>query len=196
MAWILFDFGYHWRLRGRICLAPVSSGFVAARNLPGRIPDMNKFLNLLRGMLLYALFGAGLSACTNMPRLADVPLLLTPYRIDVQQGNLVTQDMVSTLKPGMTRDQVKFVMGTPLITDMFHQDRWDYVYRMQRGRGGAEERKITVYFDKDVLLRVEGDVVPQDSATAQAELDRAKAAGETPPEKKGFFARMRDKLGL
>jgi outer membrane protein assembly factor BamE len=170
---------------------------MAARGLPAPTPDMNKFLHILRGLLLYTLFAAALSACSNMPRLGDIPLLLTPYKIDVQQGNLVTQDMVSTLKPGMTRDQVKFVMGTPLITDMFHGDRWDYVYRMQRGKGATEERKITVYFDKDLLLRVEGDVVPLDPATAQAELDKAKTAqAEQQPEKKGFFARMRDKLGL
>lgn len=79
--------------------------------------------------------------------------------MDVQQGNYVSQEMVSKLRPGMTRDQVRFVLGTPLVTDPFHTDRWDYVYRMEKRGNLKEQRKLTVVFDADKLVRVEGDVV-------------------------------------
>lgn len=85
------------------------------------------------------------------------------YRIEVQQGNFLSQETVSQLKPGMTKDQVRFLLGTPLVTDIFHAERWDYVYtrRPARSTKVAEERRLTLFFDKSGLLeRVEGDVVP------------------------------------
>ena len=86
---------------------------------------------------------------------------LTPYRMEIQQGNYVSQDMVSQLKPGMTKDQVRFVLGTPLITDVFHADRWDYVFRRQRANSNyLEHRKISVFFEDGKLKRIEGDVKP------------------------------------
>ncbi len=99
------------------------------------------------------------------------------YRMEIQQGNYLTQEMVSKLQPGMTRDQVRFVLGTPLLTDIFHDDRWDYIYR--RGRAGSreiEERRLTVFFEKDRLVRVEGDVTTG-LETAPAP---AAAAGQKP----------------
>ena len=83
---------------------------------------------------------------------------LKPYRIDVRQGNFVTQESVSQLKPGMSRDQVRFLLGTPLLNDVFHTDRWDYVYRLQPGKGEAQERRLTVVFEDGKLVRLEGDV--------------------------------------
>jgi outer membrane protein assembly factor BamE len=86
---------------------------------------------------------------------------LKPYRIEIQQGNFVSQEMVSKLKPGMSKDQVRFVLGTPLITDSFHADRWDYVFRRQRVNSTElEHRKIAVFFEDGKLKRVEGDVKP------------------------------------
>lgn len=97
-----------------------------------------------------------LPACAETPGITSH---LTPYRIDVRQGNLVTQDMVAQLKPGQTRDQVRFILGTPLVTDMFHADRWDYVYRFEPGRGEVQQRHLIVYFKDSKLLRLDGDVV-------------------------------------
>lgn len=108
-------------------------------------------MNLLRLLPLLLL-----AACSNMP---DVTSTFSPYRIDVRQGNLVTQEMVAQLKPGMTKDQVRFVLGTPLVTDVFHAERWDYVYRFQPGRGEIQQRRFTVYFEDGKLVRVAGDVV-------------------------------------
>jgi len=91
----------------------------------------------------------------------------TPYRMEIQQGNFVSQEMVSQLKLGMSKDQVRFVLGTPLITDSFHADRWDYVYRRQRANSSElEQRKVAVFFDDGKLKRIEGDVTPSASTDA------------------------------
>jgi outer membrane protein assembly factor BamE len=83
------------------------------------------------------------AACSSVPQVTSY---LTPYKIDIRQGNYVSQEMVAQLKPGQTKDQVRFILGTPLVADMFHADRWDYVYRFQPGRGEPELRRIVVYF--------------------------------------------------
>jgi len=106
-----------------------------------------------------------LGACSNSP---DIASMLSPYRIDVRQGNYVDQEMVAKLRPGMTRDQVRFVLGTPLVADMFHADRWDYVYRFQPGRGEVQLRRLVVFFVDDKLARVGGDVVAETAETAAA----------------------------
>jgi outer membrane protein assembly factor BamE len=101
------------------------------------------------------------AACGSLP---DVASWVRPYRVDVRQGNLVTQEMVAQLKPGLTKDQVRFILGTPLVADAFHADRWDYVYRFRPGRdpAGAEQRRLVVHFEQGKLVRVGGDVVAND----------------------------------
>lgn len=86
---------------------------------------------------------------------------LTPHKIEIQQGNFVTQEMVAQLKPGMTREQVRFVLGTALVIDLFHADRWDYTFLRQRANSReVEQGRMSVYFQDNKLQRVEGDVVP------------------------------------
>lgn len=106
-----------------------------------------------------------LAACSNSPPITNY---LSPYRIDVRQGNFVSQEMAAQLKPGLSREQVRFILGTPLVTDMFHADRWDYVYRLEPGRGGVQERRLTVFFEDNKLTRVAGDVVAEEGAKAEA----------------------------
>jgi outer membrane protein assembly factor BamE len=86
------------------------------------------------------------------------------HKIDIQQGNLVTQEMVSKLKKGMSREQVRFALGTPLLSDPFYPNRWDYVFRFSQGGTLLENRRITVIFENDRLARVEGDVTPAEAA--------------------------------
>lgn len=114
-----------------------------------------------------------LTACSNTP---EVTSYLTPYRLDVRQGNYVTQDMVARLKPGMNREQVRFALGTPLVADMFHADRWDYVYRFQPGRGEAQSRRLVVFFEDGKLVRVGGDVVAETAASKEAAASSAPTA--------------------
>ncbi len=82
------------------------------------------------------------------------------HKIDIEQGNYVTQDAVDRLKPGMSRAQVRAVLGTPLLTDIFHADRWDYYFDNAKGGKEIAHKRLTVYFDGDKLARFEGDANP------------------------------------
>lgn len=81
---------------------------------------------------------------------------LKPYRIDIQQGNFVSKEMVAQLKPGMTREQVRFVLGTPLLTDVFHADRWEYEFRLAKGNGELVSSRVSVFFKDNLMDRYEG----------------------------------------
>lgn len=147
-----------------------------------------------------------LASCSSVPSIA-------PYKIDIQQGNVVTQEMVSKLKPGMSKAQVRFILGTPLVTDAFHPDRWDYIYVLKKGGKLLEQRKLTVLFEGDALKRLEGDVVatpPEDvkaqqekvqakapeTATVQGQVEQKSGNDKAPAKEKGFFGRMFEKIGL
>ena len=106
---------------------------------------------LIPGVFIASLLLAG---CTSVDRIPFV------YRIDVQQGNVITQEMIDQLKPGMTKRQVKFTLGSPLITDTFHQDRWDFVYRMEPGKGDVVAEQVTLLFKEDALVSISGDYRP------------------------------------
>ena len=83
------------------------------------------------------------------------------YKIDIQQGNVVTQNMIDQLRPGMTRRQVRFIMGNPLLTDTFHADRWDYLYSIQPGGGERQQERVSVIFNgNDQLVSLSGDFMP------------------------------------
>lgn len=96
------------------------------------------------------------------------------YKIDVEQGNIVTAEMVDQLKPGMSRRQVRFILGTPLVEDPFNPDRWDYPYVKRNGMDVLNESRLTVYFDGDTLVRYDGDV-EVDHAASEAVPDRPEA---------------------
>jgi outer membrane protein assembly factor BamE len=134
------------------------------------------------GVLLLSVFATG---CSWLPSVA--------YKLEINQGNYITQDMVERLKVGMTRQQVRSVLGSPMITDVFHADRWDYVYELrQRGRR-VEHRQFVVLFADDRLVRWEGDEMPQSAAALN------RAAGTTskvpPPPNTTLFESIREKLG-
>ena len=82
------------------------------------------------------------------------------YKIDIQQGNVITREMVNQLRPGMTRAQVQYVMGTPLLEDTFNSNRWDYVYSLQPGGKSREQQTVTLFFANDQLHSIHGDLVP------------------------------------
>ena len=107
-----------------------------------------------------------------------------PYVINVQQGNVVTPEMVAKLKPGMSRSQVRFVLGTPLTEDLFRADRWDYVYEFHKAGALTEKRRVSVFFKGDSLERVEEIGMGPDTAPATllqaAPPARPAAAGQTP----------------
>src|SRR4051812_38294113 len=104
------------------------------------------------------------TACSYLPEMPSLPSLslnsLKPYRIDIQQGNFLSPEMVAQLKKGMTREQVRFVLGTPLVADIFHANRWDYVFYRELGNGTKEQKRLSVFFEEDKLARATGDDVP------------------------------------
>ena len=102
-----------------------------------------------------------ISACSNELRIPFV------YRIDIHQGNIYGQEMVDQLKPGMSKRQVAFIMGTPLVEDAFHGDRWDYVYSNEPDGEDRVEKKFTAFFQKDELVGVEGDLRPGNSPSLE-----------------------------
>ena len=115
-----------------------------------------------------------LTGCSYVPMLPG----LSAHKIDIQQGNYVTQEMMEKLKPGMTRSQVRFALGTPLVADPFHADRWDYVYvNAKRGRV-TDKRLIFVVFKDDKLVRIEGEGAP--SVTPGLAQSAAKPAAAAP----------------
>lgn len=99
--------------------------------------------------LLLALAAASLSGCA-----------LEPYRMPIVQGNVVTQEQVSALKPGMSRFQVRDLLGTPLLGSVFHADRWDYVFTFKQQGREPQARKVTVFFKGEALDRFEADPLP------------------------------------
>jgi outer membrane protein assembly factor BamE len=130
------------------------------------VPFPRQLLLLLLPFLTY---------CTYLPSF--------PYKIDIQQGNFVTEEMVARLKPGMTRSQVRFTLGTPMIEDTFHKNRWDYIYRLALKGRVTEERKLAVFFKDDRLFRIQGDF-PQPSAFSEPPptFFTPEEAFELPPE--------------
>ena len=119
---------------------------------------MHKHLRLLFVTLLAS--SAFLTGCGS-----TVPVV-KPFKMDIQQGNVVTSKMLLQLKPGMTKSQVKFIMGTPLIVDSFHSNRWDYFYQMRQAGKIKEQRRVILDFENELLARVRGDVVPEGTAGA------------------------------
>lgn len=90
------------------------------------------------------------------------PNWLTPYRVDIGQGNYISESMASQLKEGMTREQVRAVLGTPLLVDPFRNDRWDYVFDIRRGDGRKERRRFSVFFKDNLLASWGGDPLPKE----------------------------------
>lgn len=121
--------------------------------------------------------------------------------IDVHQGNIITQEKINELRPGMTKRQVRFIMGTPLLQSTFHPDRWDYLYRIQEGAKEAQQFRITLNFHNGSLAGLDGDLRPM-SPTEVAGLPKEESQERTvvvplkPAEDPGFFGRLVSSVGL
>lgn len=121
-----------------------------------------------------------LAGCSSVPSL--------PYKIEIQQGNVITHEMMEKLKPGMTRAQVRYVLGSPMISDAFHDNRWDYVYRLEQEGRLIEQHRITVFFEDDRLTHTEGRLrpslasVPPKAAVIAEPIAEEKRAPAAPPQ--------------
>lgn len=122
-----------------------------------------------------------LSACSSVTsRLPGITSVVTPYKIDILQGNVVTREQAAALKAGMSRDQVRDILGSPLLASVFHADRWDYVFTFRRQGQTPQQRRLTAFFKADLLEKFEADELPSE-AEFVASLDAGRKFGKVPP---------------
>ena len=129
-----------------------------------------------------------LGGCSMLPSLPSLPTLtsgdtflglITPYRMDIVQGNVVTKEQAAQIKPGMARAQVRDILGSPMLTDLFHADRWDYVFTIRRPGTEPQRRAVVAYFKGDVLDRLEAPDLPGEREFV-ASISRPMAANKAP----------------
>jgi outer membrane protein assembly factor BamE len=118
---------------------------------------------------------------------------IKPYKLDVQQGNVVTSKMLLQLRPGMTKSQVRFIMGTPLIQDSFHGNRWDYVYQMRESGKIIEQRRVILDFESELLKTVRGDVIASagDKSSADENIGTRVINPSAKPEEKSLMSKLK-----
>lgn len=134
---------------------PSSPSCLAARS--ASLWHRRSALLLLSGLVL-----TGLGGCSSVERMRDnPPSWLTPYRSDIGQGNFVTADQTRRLVVGQPREQVRALLGTPLLVDPFRANRWDYVFDLRRGNGERDRRRFWVEFDGNLLKAWGGDELPE-----------------------------------
>ncbi len=132
------------------------------------VPRATQTLFSMRKLLIpiTAIASLLLAACSGDPIVNRLPWV---YRIDVQQGNVISQDALNLVRLGMNKRQVQFILGTPLLADPFHADRWDYFYDYKPGTDGegeAEQQRVSLFFEDDRLTRMAGSMEPQPPGTA------------------------------
>lgn len=131
--------------------------------------------------LSLTLAGLVLCGCSSVgDRLPGAGGLVSPYKIDILQGNVVTKEQAQALQPGLPREQVRGVLGSPLLTSVFHADRWDYVFSFKRQGQPLQQRRLTVFFKGDALERVESDELPSESEFVSS-LDSRRKTDKLPP---------------
>jgi outer membrane protein assembly factor BamE len=125
--------------------------------------------------------------------LEDLPFV---YKMTVQQGNILTEEMVDGLQLGMDRRQVQYLLGTPPLTNFFHADRWDYLYTIRRGHQDMEVKKLTLFFEEDALVRMDGNVRPDPSRAAAREPTEIVVEVPDYQGRKGLVRRSLEVIGL
>lgn len=114
-------------------------------------------------------------------RLQKFMWIFSPYRPDIQQGNFISQEMLNQLQVGQSRDQVRFILGTPLLTDVFHPDRWDYPFYLARGNSELTTSRVTVFFKDDKVERFDGGNLPTEREYIDRIAGPAKVSNKAKP---------------
>jgi outer membrane protein assembly factor BamE len=137
---------------GTLCVALAVSGCASLSTLGEKKSDLKT-----EDEAVVAAKGAQVKSISKLQKFM---WFFSPYRPDIQQGNFISEEMLSQLKVDMTRDQVRFILGTPLLNDIFHADRWDYPFRLARGNGETIDSTVVVYFKEGKVERFEGGNLP------------------------------------
>lgn len=141
---------------------------------------MSEYQRRSTGLILLIVASLGLVACGSLNSASNrIARVVTPYKMDIVQGNFVSSEQAAAVKPGMSRTQVRDILGTPLLTSVFHADRWDYVFTFKRQGIEPQARKVTVFFKDDALERIEADALPTE-AEFVASLDSGRQSGKVP----------------
>lgn len=140
---------------------------------------MSASIRCLRQLCLL-LLAYPLIACSTLDSASKTVVgAVSPYKIDIVQGNFVSAEQLATVKPGMNRAQVRDILGTPLLASVFHADRWDYVFTFRRQGQAAQSRTLSVFFKAEVLVRIEADPMPTE-AEFVATLDSGRRLAKVP----------------
>ncbi|CAD7854451.1 MAG: Outer membrane beta-barrel assembly protein BamE [Olavius algarvensis Gamma 1 endosymbiont] len=159
-------------------------------------------LNKMKKVLVYLVIGAtltlaGCSFDKRRPQLGTSVLETLPFvhKMTVQQGNIVTEEMVDRLKLGMTKSQARFLLGTPMLTDLFHTNRWDYTYTLRRGHDKPAVTRLTLLFDNDDrLVQTQGNLRPDPNRAAQRRPSNLLVSVPDWQDNRGFFRKTLAKL--
>ena len=159
---------------------------------------VKRAMNFIHTRLLCALALAALaSACTSFDQASNrVASVITPYQVEVVQGNFISAEQAAALQKGMTRAQVRDVLGSPLLASMFHADRWDYVFTIRRKGVDLPPKRLAVFFKDGVFVRSEGDTMPSETEFVKT-IDNTRKLGKVPvlsasPEELSKVARPED----
>jgi outer membrane protein assembly factor BamE len=136
---------------------------------------------VIRAATSIGLVGLALAGCQSLQTSESFLGVITPYRVEVVQGNVVTSEQVALAKPGLTRAQVRDVLGSPLLADPFHADRWDYVFTIRRQGAAPQLRRVVVRFKDDVLASIEGGADLPSERDFVASIDTFKTSRNAPP---------------
>ncbi|AKH19885.1 outer membrane protein assembly factor BamE [Sedimenticola thiotaurini] len=160
----------------------------------------------MQKLLIYWVCGASLllAGCSTVKDISNaipdalnrLPLV---YRPDIQQGNVVSQEAINNLKPGMSKSQVSYLLGTPMLVDVFHQDRWDYFYSMKTGNEEIKQERVTLYFVDDRLTRIEGDYRPEPTdelIETKPEDELIISVPDYTGDDQGIFSRVLESVGI
>jgi len=157
---------------------------------------MKKVLALLVMGVALAPVGCSFDKKRLQPGTSVLERLPFVYKITVQQGNIVTEEMVDRLEPGMTKSQVKFLLGTPMLTDLFHTNRYDYTYTIRRGHDEMAMKRLVLLFEDDTLVQVRGDLQPDPRRAARRRPADLLVSVPDWQDDRGLFATAISKLKL
>ncbi|MCB2261476.1 MAG: outer membrane protein assembly factor BamE [Candidatus Thiosymbion ectosymbiont of Robbea hypermnestra] len=158
----------------------------------------------MKRVLAYLVIGAtlvlaGCSVDKKHPQAGTSVLEKLPFvhKMTIEQGNVVTEEMVDRLQPGMTKSQVRFLLGTPMLIDLFHTNRWDYTYTLRRGHDEPVITRLTLLFDhEDYLVRIQGDLQPDLDRAAQRQPKDLLVSVPDWQDNRGFLPRVLGKLNV
>jgi outer membrane protein assembly factor BamE len=165
-----------------VCAALTLSGCASWRSAPPPVVPATAAQTAADADKSAAAANAG-AQTTSASKLQKFLWVFKPYRPDIQQGNFVSQEMLSQLKVGQTREQVKFILGTPLLADPFHADRWDFPFYLARGNGDLTKARVTVFFKDDKVERFDGGNLPTEREYIARIAGPAKEAPKEGPKK-------------